>query len=57
MVFSKDERMKDLVNLIENPEESAYVGTDEFDEVELNDTELENHEEFYNDEEVETEAT
>ncbi len=45
MAFSRDEKIKDLVRLIEDPEETGYVGTDEFDEMELYNMEMEEPEE------------
>ncbi|MCY3972735.1 MAG: hypothetical protein OXF42_06400 [Candidatus Dadabacteria bacterium] len=40
MAFAKDERIKDLVNLIESPDEQAYVGSDDLDEMEIYDMEM-----------------
>ena len=51
MAFSRDEKIKDLVSMIEDPEEGSMVGTDEFDEMELYDMELgEPEEELYEEE-------
>ncbi|QMU55960.1 MAG: hypothetical protein GKS04_01990 [Candidatus Mycalebacterium zealandia] len=51
MAFSKDERIKDLVSLIEDPEEQSLAGNDELDEMELYDMELgEPEEELYEEE-------
>jgi len=49
---SRGERIKDLVSLIEDPEEPAYIGAEEFDEMELYDMEPEEPEEgLYEEEE------
>lgn len=45
MSFSRGEKIKDLVSLIEDPEEPTYIGADEFDEMELYDMEPEEPEE------------
>ncbi len=51
VAFSKDERIKDLVSLIEDPEEQSLAGNDELDEMELYDMELgEPEEELYEEE-------
>ena len=51
VAFSRDEKIKDLVSMIEDPEEGSMVGTDEFDEMELYDMELgEPEEELYEEE-------
>lgn len=49
VAFSRDERIKDLVNLIESPDEQAYVGSDGLDEMEIYDMEMsdEVEDEFY----------
>lgn len=39
MAFSRDEKIKDLVNLIESPDEQGYVGED-LDEMEIYDMEM-----------------
>ncbi|WP_462137516.1 hypothetical protein [Candidatus Mycalebacterium sp.] len=51
MAFSKDERIKDLVSLIEDPEEQSLAETGDLDEMELYDMELgEPEEELYEEE-------
>ncbi len=51
VAFSKDERIKDLVSLIEDPEEQSLAETGDLDEMELYDMELgEPEEELYEEE-------
>ncbi len=51
MAISRDEKIKDLVSLIEEPEEQSFVGDGDLDEMELYDMELgEPEEELYEEE-------
>lgn len=45
MNFSRGEKIRDLVSMIEDPDEAGYAGTDDLDEMELYDMELEDPEE------------
>ncbi|MGI9559126.1 MAG: hypothetical protein ACR2NQ_05660 [Thermodesulfobacteriota bacterium] len=53
MATSRDERIRDLVNMIEDPDEQVYAGNDDPEEIDVGDVELNELGEFYEEEDVE----